>query len=159
MPQAGVIDGLQFARDRQVLQGRLDLSSLPRLADMGCSAEGLDFTVRGALTAQGKPCLQVSISGMLQLVCQRCLGPVAFRVAVSVELELCDSLRAIEEADDDVDRVLATRAMGVARLLEDEVILALPMVARHESCAAWQHGESDRRASPFSVLSKLKQGR
>jgi uncharacterized protein len=68
-------------------------------------------------------------------VCQRCLGPLQVPVEIDAELQLAESLREISEADDEVDRVLASRHMDVGQLVEDEVILALPMVPRHEECA------------------------
>ena len=55
-------------------------------------------------------------------------------VAVDAELQLAGSLSEIAEADDDIDRVLASRRMDIAQLVEDEVILALPMVPRHAAC-------------------------
>jgi uncharacterized protein len=39
------------------------------------------------------------------------------------------------EAEDEIDRVLVSRRMDVGQLVEDEVILVLPMVPRHETCA------------------------
>ncbi len=159
MPQAGVIDGLQFARKAEVRQGRLGLSDLPRLAEMRCSTEALEFQVSGEMNARGKPCLRVAISGLLQLVCQRCFGPLPHHVAVDVELVLSEDHREIEEADDDMDRVLATRQMDLGRLVEDEVILALPMVPRHENCASAAVAGREARESPFGVLANWKRGR
>jgi len=71
----------------------------------------------------------------MQLVCQRCLDPLPVPIAIDAELQLSESLREISDADDEIDRVLASRHMDVGQLVEDEVILALPMVPRHETCA------------------------
>lgn len=158
MSQAGVIDGLQFARKAEVRQGRLDLPDLPRLAEMRCSTEGLYYRVSGAMNARGKPCLRVGISGLLQLVCQRCVGPLPHHVAVEVELVLSEDLREIEEADDDMDRVLATRRMDLGQLVEDEVILSLPMVPRHENCVRVAVAGREARESPFGVLANWRRG-
>ena len=70
----------------------------------------------------------------MQLICQRCLDPLPVPIVVDAELQLAESLSEISEADDDIDRVLASRRMDVAQLVEDEVILALPMVPRHAEC-------------------------
>jgi uncharacterized protein len=73
------------------------------------------------------------------------------------ELLLAESEREIEAADDEIDRVLAGNAMDVAQLVEDEVLLALPMAPRHEKCAGSREGaETGGRASPFAELAKLK---
>jgi len=133
MSQAGVIDGLQFARAVLEQRGFLGVEQLPRLAQMQCSTGSLEYDLRGGRSSNGKPCLRISIRGSTELICQRCLGPLLVPIAVNVELQLAESLREISEADD--DRVLSSRHMDVGGLVEDEVILALPMVPRHEACA------------------------
>lgn len=111
------------------------MEQMSRLARMQCSTEGLEYQLRGGKTSNGKPCLRVSVRGSLQLPCQRCLDPLEVSIAVDVELQLAGSLREIAAADDDIDRLLGARRTDVAELVEDEVLLALPMVPRHEACA------------------------
>ena len=137
MSQAEVIDGLQFARAGIERRGVVGMERLPRLAQLQCSTEGLEYDLRGGRAGNGKPCLRLSVRGSVKLVCQRCLGPIQFPIAVDAELQLAESLREISEADDEIDRVIATRNMDVAWLVEDEVILGLPMAARHEECAPY----------------------
>lgn len=157
MSQAGVIDGLQFARGAMQQKGALGMEHLPRLAQMQCSTDGLEYVLQGGTSSFGKPCLRISVTGEMQLVCQRCLGPLSVPVAVDVELQLAESLREIAEADDDIDRVLASRAMDVGQLVEDEVILALPTVPRHGSCTPASMG-AQASGSAFSGLAALKRG-
>jgi DUF177 domain-containing protein len=156
MSQPGVIDGLQFARGAQAVRGVLGTEHLPRLVELQGATEGLAFGLRGGMRDDGKPCLWISVSGELRLVCQRCLGQLIFPLSIDVELVLTDDPREIEEAEDEVDRVLASRAMNVAQLVEDEVLLALPMVPRHDRCAAAVPAGREANASPFSVLTELK---
>ena len=134
MSQAGVIDGLQFARAASEQRGVLGLEQLQRLAKMQCSTQGLEYHLRGERASNGERCLQLSVRGSVQLICQRCLDPLPVPIAIDAELQLAENLREIAEADDDIDRVLASRRLDVAQLVEDEVILALPMVPRHEAC-------------------------
>ena len=152
-----VIDGFQFARGGEELRGQLTLSALPRLAEFGVTASpGFGFAVRGARNEQGKPVLRVAASGPAEMTCQRCLGPVAVRLEADSELELAESEAAIEAADDEVDRVVATPAMDVVALVEDELILALPMVPRHEACEPRGAQGEDEAGSPFAALAGLK---
>ena len=92
------------------------------------------------------------------LACQRCLDPVEFPVELGVELELAGSEREIVAADDDVDRVLATNAMDVAALVEDEVLLVLPMAPVHERCEPDAERHVADRAAPFAALAGLRKG-
>lgn len=156
MSQPGVIDGLQFARGAQAVRGVLGMEQLPRVAVLHGATEGLAFGVRGGMRDDGKPCLWISVSGELRLVCQRCLGQLIFPLSIEAELVLTQDAREIEEAQDDVDRVLASRAMSVAQLVEDEVLLSLPMVPRHDRCVAALSEGREAKASPFGVLTELR---
>lgn len=154
MSRAGTIDGLQFARDRDAVSGQLEIGAFPRLAESGCQSATIRYTVRGGDNPEGHPCLAVEAAGMLRLTCQRCLETLDLPVELSVELELATSERAIATAEDDVDRVLATRAMDVAALVEDEVLLALPIAPMHEQCepAASRAGAESTETSRFAAL-------
>jgi uncharacterized protein len=134
MSQAEVIDGLQFARGALERRGVVGKERLPRLAQQQCSTEGLEYDLRGGRAGNGKPCLRLSVKGSVEVLCQRCLDPIQVPIAIDAELQLAESPREISEADDEIDRVLASRNMSVGWLVEDEVILALPMVPRHEEC-------------------------
>ena len=158
MSQPGVIDGLQFARTEGVLEGSVDLSQLPRLAESNCATEGLRFGLRGSMNAEGRPQLGVTVRGNLRMVCQRCLGPMDFPVEINVDLVLSDSLAEIESVDDGLVRVLAGKAMPVSELIEDEVLLVMPMVPRHDQCEGAGSNAAQRESSPFAVLARLKQG-
>jgi uncharacterized protein len=157
MSQAGLIDGLQFARAALERRGSLSIESLPRLAQMQGSTEGLEYRLRGGIASNGKACLWISVQGNVGLVCQRCLGSLSFPLDVEAELQLAEDPREIAQAQDDIDRVLALAAMDVAQLVEDEVILALPMVPRHEACLA-AGAAPETRASPFDALAALRRG-
>jgi len=155
-----LIDGLQFARSESELSGKVDGSKLPRLSDMQCSTAEIRFNVRGGTLNSGKLGLTMLLSGQLQLTCQRCLQPLEHELEVKNELELSESLETVEATDDDVDRVLASPAMDVAALVEDEAILALPMIPRHEQCeAASSVGIEAKKSSLFDALAILKNRR
>ena len=139
-----------------MLRGTLDPSRLPRLGEMRCATAGLSYELRGETDAEGRGWLHVLANGTLTLECQRCLGPLKFPIVVRSELLLAESEHDIETADDDIDRVLAGKAMDVCQLIEDEVLLALPMAPRHEQCDGERGVAEAGRSSPFAELAKLK---
>src|SRR5262245_30228294 len=157
MSRAGTIDGPRFAAEREVVAGVLAIADLPRLAELGCEAATLDYTVRGGEDAEGRATLTVGVSGELRLTCQRCLDPVDVPLATTTVLELAGSQAEIDAADDERDRVLASKSMDVAALVEDEVILALPMVPLHVHCETAVTAAGGENASPFAALAGLKQ--
>ncbi len=122
---------------------------------MGCRAARADYVIEGGQNAEQRPCLYIDVDGVLELVCQRCLGSVEHVVEVRSELELATDPQFIESADDDIDRVLATRSMDPVGLVEDELILVLPMVPMHESCGS-AHATETKKPSPFAALAALK---
>ena len=155
MSLSGVIDNLQFARDGGELSGTLGLEGLPRLAEMPCKTSGVRYSLRGSLNRAGKPSLEVRASGRMELVCQRCLEPIASDLELKVDFELCADPVVIAQAEDDIDRLLVDREMDVARLVEDELLLALPQVPRHENCSIDGLIERPKTESPFSALAAL----
>lgn len=155
-----VIDSLGFVRDGGVLAGNIPVAALTRVVDVLVDSEGtLACELRGVRDAEGKPCLDLVVTGSLNLLCQRCLTPVSFALAIDSRLLLVasgDSWPDEELADDGVDAIEASRELAVSSLIEDEVLLALPIVPRHETCRTPVATETRHRPSPFAVLGKLK---
>ena len=156
MLQPAVIDGLAFAHNATVIEGRLGKELLLRLAKSGCSDPVFDFVLTGEINERGKPGLTLKIEGSVHLQCQRCLGSLELPLRLEAQLEFASSEAEITAAEDDIERVVAGRDMNVAALVEDEVILALPMVPRHEQCQAAAAAEGGGKASAFQALAALK---
>jgi len=156
MLQPAAIDGLAFARNAAVLKGRLGMESLRRLAQSGCSGSVLDFVLTGEINERGEPRLKLAVDGSVRLECQRCLGSLDFPVHLEAQLEFASSEAEITAADDDIERVVASREMSVAALVEDEVLLALPMVPKHEQCSAAAGLGADAKPSAFEALAALR---
>lgn len=158
-----VIDGLEFSRAEDELQGHLPLAGLRRLQDCLFDADGgIDFRLRGGRGRQGRPVLRLEVTGLLNLQCQRCLESLAYPLRITSTLVL---MRANEtwpaEADepDAEDCIAASGEMDVAALIEDEILLSLPLSPRHPNgeCALRAGGPRiGGAASPFVRLAALK---
>jgi uncharacterized protein len=46
--------------------------------------------------------------------------------------------------------------MDVLALVEDEIVLAVPIAPRHESCDAPRPSDGVKKESPFAALAKLR---
>lgn len=164
MSQRGmVIDSLEFARRHETLSGRLQLGTLPRLAEMLFDASGsLDYQVSGE-TAGGEAFLAVRLEGSLLLTCQRCLGALQFVLSVRSRMMLVEQgapwpddgqVGGLE--DETCDAIDASRELDLAPLLEEEILLALPIAPRHERCDPPVVATAPNEASPFAQLARLR---
>ena len=159
MLQPAAIDGLAFAHNAAVLEGRLGMESLPRLAQSGCSGSVVDFVLTGEINERGKPGLRLAVDGSVRLECQRCRGSLDFPLHLEAQLELASSEAGIRAVDDDIERVVAGHEMSVAALVEDEVLLALPMAPKHEQCRAAAGLRANAKPSAFQALAALRKRR
>ena len=135
MPEQVIINSIEFARNGESLRGSVAVSSLSRLQDLLFSGEGeLEYSLTGRRGENGKLFLVCAIKGMLQLNCQRCLGALAYPVKFESELELVKDEQGLTGAvneDDLTDAIKADPRMDVLALVEDEVLLGLPMAPTH----------------------------
>jgi len=155
-----VIDCLEFARSGGVLERSVGLDELPRLAELLTTTAGsLSVRLEGWRDEQGKSWLQLDIAGEPVLCCQRCLGGMKYPLAIRSRLQLIapgadwpdDDLE-----DDSADAIAADAELNVLSLVEDEVLLALPIAPRHEQCESPSASASGNGPSPFAALADLK---
>ncbi|MEW5942570.1 MAG: YceD family protein [Pseudomonadota bacterium] len=166
MPEQIVINSLEFARSGEELHGKMPVANFGRLADYLYSESGeIEYSLSGSRDKEGKPFLHCDIRGELQLICQRCLGALAFPLDISSDLELVadeGDLAGGAEEEDSHDAIVAEPELDVAALIEDELLLALPISPRHAEgeCALRQPAEAGAaRQNPFQALAGLKQGK
>jgi uncharacterized protein len=163
MPTRPVIDGLEFARTGLHLRGEWPLADFPRLRDALRADSGvLAYEVQGVPEEQGSPALRLRLDGTLVLTCQRCLGTLEFPLHVGVSLLLAATQAEIDaeplEADGP-ERIVAGKEMPVHDLIEDEVLLAIPIAPRHERCASQGAPAPGERHMPFAGLRTLLGGK
>lgn len=155
-----VIDSLEFARGNGQLSGDVQVTQLARLADSLYDAAGqLKYELIGGYDARRRPRLQLAVAGAINLRCQRCLGRLEFPVAVETSLLVLTDATHGEDADiDDLDGVPSDPHTDVWGLIEDEVLLAVPISPRHADglCGPAIDSGRDRAVSPFAALAKLK---
>lgn len=168
-----------FAREGAALQGEWPATSLPRLAEAAApesdpaqwpavswSAHGEIRTPRGGET---QVWLELAAQAQVALTCQRCLKPVREDLAVSRWFRFVrDEGQAAElDMDSDDDVLALARHLSLRDLVEDELLLALPVVPRHEVCpeplphANVEDDEAapaEKRPNPFAALAALKKG-
>jgi uncharacterized protein len=123
---------------------------------------------RANAAGQSEPWLRLTVETVFPQTCQRCLGPVDVSVQVDREFRFVESEAVAQQQDDECeeDLLVTSREFDLATLIEDEVLMALPLVPRHETCPVKlkmvavdkEFDASLEKPNPFSVLAKLKGG-
>lgn len=141
----------------------------PRLVRWSAQAEW-----RRAVAAPGKDAAQapvlwlhLSASTELPVVCQRCLTPVLEALAVDRWFRfVADEATAdAEDEDSEEDLLVFQPAFNLVELIEDELIMAQPLVPMHDVCptalptsAGPVIEDAPARPNPFAVLQQMKKG-
>ena len=154
------IDSLDFARRGGELSGDVPVAELPRMSDILADSEGkISYILRGLAGNDGKPQLELILDGACNLRCQRCLN------ALSYPIKLVSKLRLVSEGevdgsdieDDEVDSIPAEKRLDVLALIEEELLLSMPIAPKHGSGECEIAAESlSRSNNPFAVLAGLK---
>ncbi|MFM8767626.1 MAG: YceD family protein, partial [Rubrivivax sp.] len=166
-----------FAKAQARLEGRLALVDLPRLAEgllviadeapaaVNWQAAG---SMRQVLGGSPETRLHLQARARVWLTCQRCLGPMAQELQVDRSFRFVrdeDEAAQLDETTDDEDVLSMGRPLDLWALVEDELIMSLPIVPRHETCPAplsalapLDH-EPDRGASASSPAQAGQGGR
>lgn len=168
------LDLSAFARDAISLQGQAALHAWPRLADEQfgetISAGPVLWHLTGCLGKRPGQSDHIGLilkaSGQLPMQCQRCLSPVLVLVEAEREFRFVhDETTAAaldEQAEEDV--LVLSSDFDALALVEDELILSLPLVPLHEACpkvlpssvADPEFEAASQRTNPFGLLSSLK---
>ena len=173
-PSPRKLDVAALARDGGRLEGEWVAADLERLAESAApeapardwpavswAAQGELRTPRGG---ESQVWMHLQARARVALSCQRCLRPVQEDLEVSRWFHFVrDEALAAELDADSEDEVLAlTRTLDLQELVEDELLLALPLVPRHETCpqplpqAAGEEAEVEDKPNPFAALAALK---
>ena len=145
-----------------VFEGKVDLREFPRLEESVAGDRiDLKYKVIAGLDKQRRKVVSCIIEGFVFLTCQTTLE--AFRHAISIgdRLVLVDEesqLPPIEGESDAEDYLVADGPLDVLDLVEDAVLLALPMVPRKPGLDEGREAgvAKEPRESPFAKLASLK---
>ena len=129
-PLSGAVPVIELTRLAEGLAKDADLAGLP----------AVQWQAQGRLVPQrvGGPqmWLDLGAQGELAWVCQRCLQAVTLPIAVARAIRFVkDEAAAAElDADSDDDVLALSRQFDLMALIEDELIMAQPIVPRHDTC-------------------------
>lgn len=115
-------------------EGILPFQQLPRLAEQLADRDGgLEVSLQAGKDEHGAAWLKGKVRGVLRLPCQRGLHPFEWPCDVSVELRLVSTEAEEQKLLKDCEPYwVRDDELPLRELVEDEVLLALPITARCE---------------------------
>ena len=167
MPRAQeeLLDAVRLALESAVVERRYPLAGFTRLADRLAAAAGEARVSLAFRNAGGVPTGELRLRADVVLNCRRCLGPLRRILESSSLLAFVASEEAPVPEDHEVIAGDPER-VDLAALVEDELLLALPIFTAHradEECVAAAKGAAGggseprvpERRRPFAGLKDL----
>ncbi len=162
------INNLEFAQKQQEIANNFAPISLNRLAEtLALQSENahlatIHFTLTGDYKRFRQPSLHLHIKSQLPVICQRCLEEMLINLDLNFDYLLSDStINEIEaneieanevEGSDEIDWLEINSEMNVHELIEDELLLAMPIAPVHEGPCSSLSMQSGEKPNPFAVL-------
>lgn len=165
-PDPRRIDVQALSLHDSVIEGVTTLAELPRLCDPDDDpAAPVEWRAQASRRerAGSDALVHLHLEARADVVriCQRCLEPM--RIALKVDRRLrfvrgeAEAERLDAESDEDV--LALEPSLDLLSLIEEELLLELPLVPRHERCvdvAALGSDDTDATGHPFQALEALK---
>lgn len=173
-----VIEPFDLATQRRTLDGRLPVSSMPRLIQSLSTDDAeviaryqVDYVLNFGVDEGGAPNIIGTAQTVLPIECQRCMEMMEFPIKLNIRLALVKSRQAAQQLPENYDPLLVSpdEEISAESIIEDELILALPQVAMHEikDCpkgesflntgdGAAEGSTAPQRENPFAMLAQLK---
>ncbi len=159
-----LVDAWRSVTSRRRFEGSLRLRDMPRLRTSLARDDGeIRYELEFGRDALGVAYLSLKAGGRLPLECQRTLE--AFELEVSIN----EHLGLIAKEEDEAalppgyePLLTETGELRLADVIEDELILALPVVpikpgrATQESETVWSATPPEGQSGPFAELARLK---
>lgn len=164
------IDPHRLAEKGKNLQGEIAVTDLVRLSKAVVLRSTLvPVTLEFVRELDGSHTISGSASAEVELTCQRCMESKSVKLKTEFRLAVVNSDEEAMHLREELDPVICSSGerLDLNTLVEDELLLALPIVVFHENekdCVSSgylasvsdQPYEEDSSSNPFAVLKKLK---
>jgi uncharacterized protein len=132
-PWSQPLDVDRLSRGETEIAFDVPLAELPRLRSR---IPGIGGSVRGAVRFGRRSrfaVAELSLAGKATLQCQRCMQPMELAVDSTTDVALIFAEADAAEVPEDLEPVLAREGrVSAGELVEEELLLALPIVPLHE---------------------------
>ena len=159
------LDIWALARSDGLIEGEQEVAELARLqsACSGPAASPVRWHLQGLLKpgpdGRDQPWMVLQVEAELPLSCVRCLQTVnhVFRLEREFRFVADEATAMAEDEDSEEDLLPLTPPLDGLNLIEDELLMEMPILPKHENCQSEylqtnDLGESDEKVKPFAAL-------
>ena len=156
-----LIDPISFARTGQTQDGACVLAALSARAGLASEQGRVAWTLTGFVDDMLCPSLRIDLVADVRVACRYCLKPLVFELTSHAVLALFTDESKLEVAlreREGLDAIVVGKELDIAALIEDEIIMGLPLSPAHEVCNIDSLASVKGGApGPFAVLATLKE--
>lgn len=161
-----LLDPRKFAQKGIELEGQIPLREMPRVAELVLNQDAsVAVKLHFSVDEQRFKLITGTVSAQLQLPCQRCLEPAPVSLESSVNLAVAwdeDEAKNFPKRFDPL--IHGEGQTDIYVVIEDEILLNLPMVVYHDHDCIGKTSFGDEEAdsgleeekNPFQILEQLK---
>ncbi len=169
------INPYRCIEQKRLIEGEIVLNKLPRLkkilsSDTNSTTNSAKVSFEFMRNESYLPMLKGRVSAVLNLCCQRCLSSVKYNIDNDLSLVLvATDTDNVQRQDGHETYFVENELIFLPDLIEDELILALPMSIMHKQCdmvtpstdVFFDRCDADKnnktvKENPFAVLKSLK---
>jgi uncharacterized protein len=169
------INPYRCIEQKRLIEGEIALNMLPRLkkilsSDINSTMNSAKVSLEFMRNESYLPMLKGRVSAVLSLCCQRCLSSVEYNIDNNLSLVLiATDTDNVQRQDGHETYFVENELIFLPDLIEDELMLALPISITHKQCdmvtpstdVFFDSCDTDKnnkavKENPFTVLKNLK---
>jgi len=163
-PELHLINPVRLAERQEGVTGTVPLCALQRIREVVRDDKGnINFELHFGKDEQGVVFILGEYRANLKVACQRCMQPMDLPLQGTISLGIINQNDAQNFSDRYEPLTLNDNEISLETLLEEEILLALPIAPVHER----EHCEGSRivekyrpeRESPFAVLKNFNRNK
>ena len=164
MPKS--IDPFKFCKKKTAISGQIDVRQLKRLSKIASTETGV-VTIDLVFEKNSSRVNHVhgSIDAVISLICQNCLKEFDTEFHLEMALAFVTSESGMMKVEPMESVIVEDSKVDLFHLIEDELILALPISAKHKDCKKIIHNSQlgeiieetiEKKENPFEILKQMK---
>jgi uncharacterized protein len=151
-----LINNLEFAQKNLEISGDINPKDCERLLESlsqtDLNSASIRYTLMGYAKKMHLPSLRLQVESKLPVLCQRCLEAMQIHLNLEFEYLISENNPNGMEENDEIDWLELSQHMNLTELIEDELLIAMPIAPLHEADCIKATMQSGEKPNPFAIL-------